>query len=336
MNTLAQYQLAATDEMLAGVLDTIVKESPVLARMPFRNHIGKAFLFNIESSLAGVGWYVTNDTITESANVWAQGTVSLATMGGDVDTDIYASKTMGNVNDLVTINVTAKAKAMAHEFDRAFIYGQTTTTPDAKEMKGILKWIANYETSALTTADLDGLNNDQVIPNDATHAALVQKYLDQTIDAVRPKPDCLLMNRFIRRYLSTMAGTASTSPMRVMQDEFGKFITVYNEIPVLINDFILSTHLDNATSVLAIASINPASTYGSTSSGSVGDNSVVLALRFGEMDGVCGIQNGPMEHYPIGELESKRAYRNRFMWDLATVMLGKKCAAVLIGCSDES
>jgi hypothetical protein len=256
----------------------------------------------------------------------------LSTMGGDVDTDLFAAKTMGNINDIMAINIAAKAKAMAYEFERAFMYGGTTTTPDAKEMKGILKWIANYETTALTTTDLDGLNNTQVVPGHAAHALLTFLMLDQLIDAVKPKPDVLVFNRRLRRYLNTLAYTASSSALRISPDGFGNFIALYNEIPIIINDFSLDTVLDNSSSVLTIASINQAATYSSSSA----DNSVILALRFDPKDGVCGIQNGPMQHYPIGELETKRAFRNRFMWDLAVVMLGRNCAAALTGVSDES
>jgi hypothetical protein len=336
LNTLAQYSTLTNDKVLRGVLDTIVKESPLLARLPFKEHVGNYFYFNIESSMAAVNWYTVGDTWAESANVWAQGGVLLTTLGGDVDTDKFAIKTKGDINDIRAVNIEGKAKAMAHEFDRAFIYGQTTTTASTKELKGILKWLANYETTALTTADLNGAagKNDQVIANDATHAVLSRAKLDETIDAVRPgKPDVLMMDRRIRRYLgNTIASTTSTSPLRTGQDEFGKFIALYNEIPVIINDFMLDTHIDNSSSVLTIASINQSATRSSTSA----DNSVILALKFDPNYGVCGIQNGAMEHEDLGELETKRAYRNRFAWDCAVVMLGKKCAAVLTGCSDQS
>jgi len=270
------------------------------------------------------------DTWVENANTWAQGNVSLTTLGGDVDTDKFSIKTKGDINDVRQVNIVGKAKAMAHEFERAFILGQTTTSAKTNEIKGILKWLANYETTALTTADLDGLNNEQVIPNHGTSAVLDQKQLDALIDAIVPgKPDCLMMDRRTRRYLNYLSRTSTTSAMRIAQDEYGKFIALYNEIPVLVNDFMRDNIPDNSSSVLTIASYDV-----SVARASGYDNSVVLAMRFSETDGVCGIQNGPMEHEDLGELETKRAYRNRFAWDCAVVMLGKKSAAVLTGVTD--
>lgn len=336
MNTLTQYQLLTTDKILAGVLETIVKESPILARIPWKNHTGNSLLFNIEDTMATVNYYAVGDTWVESANTWAQGSVALTTMGGDVDTDKFAIKTKGNINDVRQVNITGKAKAMAHEFERCFIHGQTTTTASAKEFKGLLKWIANYENTDLDTADLDSGNNDQVILNDATagtEAVLALTKLDEMIDAVRPgKPDVLMMDRRLRRYLSVLAYTSSTSPIRVEKDEWGRFIALYNEIPVIVNDFMLdnipdSTDDTNTTLTIASYNVSTARTDGL-------NRDLVLALKFDEMNGVCGIQNGAMEHEDIGELETKRAYRNRFAWDLGVVMLGKKCAAVLINAGD--
>lgn len=332
MNTLTQYQYLTNDKVLAGVLDTIVKESPILARLPFKDHTGNALKFNIENAMATVNYYAVGDTWVESANTWAQGSVSLTTMGGDVDTDKFSIKTKGDINDVRAVNITGKAKAMAHEFDRCFLYGQTTSTGSSKEFKGLLEWIANYEDTDLDTEDLDGLVNDQVIANDATHAVLSLLKMDELIDAIRPgKPDCLMMDRRIRRYLNSLARTTASSPIRVAQDEFGKFIALYNEIPIVVNDFQMDNMEDNdASSVFDLA----AYVYSATRSASDQDNSVVLAMKFDDSNGVCGIQNGAMEHEDIGELETKRAYRNRFAWDLAIVMLGKKCAAVLTGVGD--
>lgn len=337
MNTLTQYQYLTNDKVLAGVLDTIVKESPILARLPWKDHTGNAVKFNIEAEMATVNYYAVGDTWVESANTWAQGNVSLTTLGGDVDTDKFSIKTKGDINDVRAVNITGKAKAMAHEFDRCFIHGQTTTTSSTKEFQGLLKWIADYETTSLSTADLDPVANDQVILNDATagtETTLALVKIDEMIDAVRPgKPDVLMMDRRLRRYLNVLAYSTSTaSPIRIGTDEFGKFIALYNEIPIVINDFMLDNVPDASASTpyaLAIASYD----VSATRAGGV-DRSLMVALKFDEAYGVCGIQNGAMEHEDIGELETKRAYRNRFAWDLAVVMLGKKCAAVLINAAD--
>ena len=332
MNTLAQYQYLTTDKVLAGVLDTIVKESPILARLPWKDHKGNSLKFNIEDTMATVSYYEVGDTWVESANTWAQGSVSLTTMGGDVDTDKFAIKTKGDINDVRAVNITGKAKAMAHEFEENFVYGQTTDESISKEFKGLLLWIANYETTALSVTDLDGADgqNDQVIANDAISGVLDLTKMDQLIDAIRPgKPDMLMMDRRTRRYLNYLARTSSSSPIRVAQDEFGKFIALYNEIPIIVNDFMKDNKPNNSSSVLNIATYD----FDKTRAADY-DNSVVLAMRLSDTDGVCGIQNGAMDHEDIGELETKRAYRNRFAWDLAVVMLGKKCAAVLTGVTD--
>jgi len=331
MNTLAEYQKLTNDKVLAGVFDTIVKESPIMARLPWKEFEGNSLKFNIEKAMAGVTYYTVGDTWVESANTWAQGSVSLTTMGGDVDTDKFAIKTKGDIDDVKAINIKGKAKALAHQFDKDFPYGKCYTGGSDKVFPGLLYWIGNYENTDLNTTDLDAINNDQVIANDATSAVLSLDKIDELIDAVKPgKADCLIMDRRTRRYLSHLSRTTASSPIRFGQDEFGKFVAMYNEIPVLVNDFMQDNLPNNSFSVLTLVGAYDYDKARVTDY----DNSVILAVRFSESDGVCGVQNGPMEHEDLGELETKRAYRNRFAWDLSLVMLGKKCAAVLTGVID--
>ncbi len=332
MNTLTVYQYLTTDKIVAGVLATIVKEDPLFHRIGFKNHEGNSFLYNIENAMATVQWYGVNDTWTENANTWAQGSVVLKTMGGDVDTDLFVNKTKSDVQSAQAVNIEGKAKAMAHEASRAFIWGGTTDTANSKECTGILDYIGNYETVALTNADLDGAagQNSQAIANDATSAILALTKIDELIDAVLPgNPEVLLTDRRTRRYLSNSLLRASTSIVQVAQDEFGVMCSWYGGLPLYVNDWMTDNIDNNSSSVLSLASYD----YSKTRTTSY-DNSVILALRFSETDGVCGIQNGIMTHYPIGELETKRATRNRFAWDMNFVMLGKKCAAVLTGVTD--
>jgi len=329
MNTLTQYQYLTNDKVLAGVIEMVVKESNILKRLPIKEHVGNSLKFNIESTEATVQWYTVGDTWTENAGTWAQGSVDLKTMGGDVDTDLFSDKTKGDLQDVQAVNIAAKAKAMAAEVERAFIYGGTTDTANSKEITGVLDWIGNYESTALTTADLDAVNNTQVIANDATSAVLALGKMDELIDAVIPGvPDLLMTDRRTRRYLTNTLMRASTT-LKVGQDEYGVFCTSYNEIPIYINDFMKDNVDNNSSSVLTTASYD----YSKTRTTSY-DNSLMLTLRFDPANGICGIQNGMMQHYPIGELETKRATRNRFVWDFAVVMLGKRCAAVLTGITD--
>ena len=331
MNTLAEYRKLTTDKVLVGVLDTIVKESPIMARLPWKNFEGNSLKFNIEKAMAGVSYYTVGDVWAEGANAWAQGSVSLTTMGGDVDTDKFAIKTKGDINDVRAINIEGKAKAMAHQFDKDFAYGKCYTGGSALVFPGLLYWIGNYENADLNTTDLDAINNEQVVANNAISAVLSLTKMDELIDAIKPGvADCLIMDRRTRRYLNYLARTTSSSPIRIAQDEFGKFIALYNEIPVLVNDFMQDNMPNNSSSVLTLVG---AYDYDKARVADY-DNSVILAVRFSESDGVCGVQNGAMEHEDLGELETKRAYRNRFAWDLSVVMLGKKCAAVLTGVID--
>lgn len=326
-NSLVEYQYLSNDMISVGIAETIVKESPILARMPFITVQGNSWKYNLESALAGANWYQVGDTWAESAPTWVQRTVSLCILGGDADVDKFAEQTLSNVQDLKTAVIQLKAKAIAHEFDRAFIYGGTTAAPKDNEFKGLLQMIAEVESAS--TTDLDAVNNSQVIAAHATSQALAVANLDELIDSVRPgKPDILVMSRRMRRAVNALA-YASGTPLAVEKDQFGAFIEVYNGIPIVINDFIEDNLDDNSSSVCDISSYDATQTRADTK-----NNSPIFAVKFGEMDGVVGLTNGLIQTEDLGTLESKDATRTRIKFYVAAALKQVLGAAVLIGATD--
>ena len=55
--TLTEAAKLSNDVMLAGVIETIVKESPVLQRLPFIELVGNALTYNRENAAAGANWF---------------------------------------------------------------------------------------------------------------------------------------------------------------------------------------------------------------------------------------------------------------------------------------
>lgn len=326
-NTLTEYGYLSTDMILKGIVETIVKESPILQKMPFKEIQGNSLKYNLETVLAKAAWYNVNEQWAESTPQWNQRSVGLAILGDNADVDQFAQQTLSNVQDQEAAIIELTAKAIAHEFERCFLYGGTTTTSNAKEFKGLLQIIAEFEGTSVT--DLDSVNNTQVIANHATSAALTLAKLDELIDAVKPgKPDLLIMSRRTRRYVNSLARTASGSPLQWRQGEFGNFIEMYNGIDIGINDFVADNLPDSSSSVCAIASYDYDGARGSGV-----DNSPIFAVKFGE-NGLCGLQNGGITTEDIGKLENKDAIRKRIKWYCGAACFNKFAAAVLISATD--
>ena len=326
--TLTQLEYLSTDEMKKGIMKTIIKESPILARLPFVTITGNAYLYNCETTEAGAQWATVGDIITESPPIYEQRTTHLHNLIGDADVDEFMRQTRTNVQDLTSSIIELKAKAIAYEFEKQFIYGGVSSTADANSFDGMLKLIAECDaTDGAAAADLNPTDNTQVIDQTALasdSATLSLLKMDELVDAVRPgKPDCLIMSRMARRDVNSLMH-ASGVGLAVDKDEFGRMNSMWGDRPILINDFI-KDNMTNPTS-----GIVDLDAYVYATGHANGTNSyVIFACKFGE-DAFHGIQNLGIQVEPIGTLETKDAKRTRVKWYCGTAMPGLRSCAVLI------
>src|ERR1035437_3439652 len=98
--TLAEAAKLSIDVLLQGVVETVVKNSPVLQRLPFIEIIGNGLTYNRENTLPTVDFYDVGDSWTESTPTFTQITATLKIMGGDADIDNFLKATRSNIQDL--------------------------------------------------------------------------------------------------------------------------------------------------------------------------------------------------------------------------------------------
>src|SRR5712692_7970333 len=123
--TLTEGAKLSNNIVLQGVVETVVKESPVLQALPFIDISGNALVYNQENSLATAGFYNVGDTWQESTPTFTQLTATLAILGGDADIDNYLRQTRSNVQDLEAIVLELKSKAVRQSWEQQFITGTT-------------------------------------------------------------------------------------------------------------------------------------------------------------------------------------------------------------------
>jgi hypothetical protein len=303
--TLAEASKLSNDILLQGVVETIVKDSPVLQRLPFIEIVGNGLTYNQEKTLPSVDFYDVGDTWAESTPTFEQLTANLKIMGGDADVDNFLKSTRSNIQDLEAAVVELKAKAVKDKFEETFIYGDTTA--NAKQFDGLRKLIDT------TTA------GDQLIAMGDTGATLTLAKLDELIDAVKGgKPDILLMSRRSRRKINALV-RASGGMVDNDRDQWGNFVQLWDGIPIGVNDWILDTH---------------------TLSGGVetdttgGECSTIYAIQLGEW-ALCGLTSpGHLTVEPIGSMESKDATRTRVKWYVSLALFSSVKSAALIGVKD--
>jgi HK97 family phage major capsid protein len=216
--TLTEAVKLSNDVMVQGVIETIVKDSPILQRLPFIDLVGNALTYNRENASPGANWFAVGDTWTEGTPTFTQVTATLKILGGDADVDQYLATTRSNIQDLEMAVVELKAKAVRQEFEDVFINGDGT----ANKFTGVKSGIIAGQTLSMGT-------------NGAT---LTLTKLDELIDQVKPgRPDILLMSKRSRRTLTGLV-RASGAFMETHQTEFGMFQEFYAGIPIGVSDFI--------------------------------------------------------------------------------------------------
>jgi len=304
--TLDEGAKLSNNMLLQGVVETIIKDSPILQRLPFIEIVGNGLTYNQEKTLPEIDFYDVGDTWAESTPTFEQITTTLKIMGGDADIDNFLKATRSNLQDLEAAVIELKAKAVKDKFEEAFIYGDSAT--NAKQFDGLRRLIDT------TTA------SDQMIAMGASGDTLTLDKLDELIDAIKGgKPDMLLMSRRSRRKINALVRAASSGMMVTERDNFGNFIQLWDGIPVGVNDWILDSH--------TVASSLETGTTGGTCS-------TIYAVQFGE-GALCGLTSpGHLQVEPVGSLETKDASRTRIKWYVSLALFSSVKAAALIGVKD--
>jgi hypothetical protein len=303
--TLDEAAKLSNDMLLQGVVETIVKDSPVLQQMPFIEIVGNVLTYNQEKTLPTIDFYDVGDSWTESTPTFEQKTATLKIMGGDADVDNFLKATRSNIQDLEAAVVELKAKALRDKFEETFIYGDSSV--NAKQFDGIRKLVDT------------GSAGDQLIAMSDTGSTLTLAKLDELIDAVKGgKPDLLLMSRRSRRKINALVRAAG-GMIETDRDRWGNFVQLWDGISIGVNDWILDTH--------TLSGGVETNTTGGTCS-------TIYAFQMGE-GALCGLTGpGHLTVEPIGSLETKDASRTRIKWYCSLALFSSIKTAALIGVKD--
>jgi len=217
--TLSEAAKLSNDVLLTGVIETVVKESPVLQALPFIEIVGNGLTYNRENAAATASFFDVGDTWTEDTPTFTQQTATLKILGGDADIDNFLLATRSNVQDLEAAVVQLKAKAVQEKFDDTFINGDTGGDP--KSFDGLDVLAAAGQTITM------GVDGD----------TLTLEKLDELIDLVKTgKPDMLLMSKRSRRTMNELARSGSF--VEADRNAFGQMVQFYDGIPVGVSDHI--------------------------------------------------------------------------------------------------
>jgi HK97 family phage major capsid protein len=281
------------DMMLRGVIETIVTESMILELLPFMDVTGTAVTHNRETTLPATNFFDVGDTWTEATPTFTQATAALKIMGGDADVDNFLQATYADPNDIEAEVIAARAKSVAYKFNETFMIGNTGTDP--KSFDG-LRTIIGTGARSITM----GTNG----------AALTLDKMDELIDMVKPgRPDALMLSRRSRRKLSALR-RASGNLLETDRTDFGRRALFYDGIPLIVEDNQPDNEVEGSSGAVC---------------------SSIYAVKFGQSEGVMGLQHDEIAIDNVGELETKDATRHRIKWYASMAVFSELGVARLRG-----
>lgn len=203
--SLADSLKLTQDTLQAGVIEILGEESKLLANLPFRFVEGSGITYTVQKNQAKPQYRTVGEAYKPSEIEYENRTESLAILGDEAIVDTYQNQIVADYNDLMAIEVALKTKALAHAYQKAFLYGNTEE--DIKAFNGLNKRLIKnqmFQSSGIVADDLDIL-----------------------ADAVRGA-NFAIMSKSKRRKLTN----ENRSLITKSTNEFGVQVTQYGEIVI--------------------------------------------------------------------------------------------------------
>lgn len=221
--TLAESAKLTQNELVRGVIESIVTTDQFYQMLPFQTVEGTALVYNREATLGDVQYLGVAGSITaKAAQTYNQITASLTTLIGDSTINGLIQSTRSNFMDLKAAGVMSKAKSIGRTFQASLISGAGASN----EITGLLSLAATGSQVLAATA----------VAGDA----LSLEKLDYLLDMVKDKDgqvDYIMMNsRTLRSYYSLLRQLGGASISEAISLPDGSTVPAYRSVPIFRND----------------------------------------------------------------------------------------------------
>ena len=231
MPTLSEYQKLANDDVTAGIFDNIITASELAPFLQFKSFSGNSLVYNRESTLGAAATHQVGDIWSDTEPTYTQKTVSLTTVGIQHPLDRFAMQTVDNVQSQEAVLLSKMSKSISRKLEDLLLNGNPGSV--STEPEGLTSLLIGD--SRLLMMD-DG-STPSTIAGDETELTIDR--LDAMIDMIElGKPDFLMMNKTMRRKITALARATGSGVVLNSADMFGHQYTLYNGIPIVINDYI--------------------------------------------------------------------------------------------------
>jgi len=305
--TLVEAAKLAQDPLKAAVINEFAA-GDILGAIPFENEDGTGVHYNKVDQLPGIGFRGLNEAFDESTGVINPQSEAFRIFGGDIDVDGALVSMKGE--QVRQQHEQLKIEASRVNWEYQFIKGNSDADP--RGFDGLQKRVTG----------------NQLISNADGGDALSLAKLDEVLSQVKRTggTTVAIMNRKLRDVRLTAASRATGVGgfLTSTQDSFGRTITTYSGIPLLVDDL--------SNPILPFTETSP---DGSSSNACTS----VYVVTFGPMmcTGIQGRNNSGgygIDARDLGEIDSKNVFRTRVDWNCSFAIYNGYSVARLYGITD--
>lgn len=276
--TLLEASKYTQNQLKSGVIEQLVLDSNIMARLKFIDVTGNAYQYTRENSMGTADFYDPNELISEDTGDVTSVTAAIKILAGDADIDNFLRKTRSDVTDFEASEIDRKAKALKWKFLDTFFYGNVST--NAKAFDGVHTLLNAIPANTVNQAG-------------ALSIATLEDQLDVILGGM---PDGLWMPKRLRTLVTRYLRSKGLQDRGY--DNFGEKVKEFNDIPIYVDDHLTLTETVSTDSVTSPTGSNTMS---------------ILALTFSD-DDLLGLQNGGLQIKNLGQLEGKDSKRWRLIW----------------------
>jgi len=294
--TLIELEKQTQDEILQGVIETIVSTDQLFNALPFRKITGSGLKVTWEKEVPVASFIGKTDTIPQSEGLKLDQFVeTVKVIARNIDIPRFATEVEGAP---VLPFIQAEIKAMSRAFRKAIFEGDSSADPNVFD--GLPKHVERIESKGLQRSI------------DAAKNPLSLSMLDELVSLMKIGVDAIFMHpkAYIAYKELLRQKSGGTDAAMLQLENFGKPVLTFDGKPVLVSEY---------------------APFKTDSNGNVLTD--IYAVHFSVADGVTGLYGGEggagIQYRKLGEVPDKLAVRYRFEWFCGFTVLSPYAVGVI-------
>jgi hypothetical protein len=233
--TLAESAKLTQNQLVAGLIETVVSVNPLYDALPFQEIEGNAIAYNRELALGDVQFLGVGGTITaKNPATFTNVTSQLTTLIGDAEVNGLIQATRSDYTDQTAVQVASKAKSLGRQFQDTMINGDGTSN----SFSGLISLCA---ASMKISAGTNG-------------GSLTLDLLDQLLDSIKDKDGEVdyIMSTFSmrRKYFALLRALGGAGINETVTLPGGRSVPVYRGVPWFVNDYIPTNQVQGSSGAI--------------------------------------------------------------------------------------